>query len=551
MYQIVKYCIHCPFSLTHLPYTTIGDSSSNKDETPIDARNRSRIKYKDERGKIVKHPKSYSCAPPDWDTNSSYHPMNVWIWRAWLPFYKVISTLKTKSGQPIEHKHIIGPHLNWDLKPDESFVVFMLRYCPRRLSNLLGGRHPAMAMNKNGECISATWDLVRISTPGAYEKGCKINFWPFAFEYRGSPNDIYTKKNLGILMVAWVKFLLVLFRLDVKIMLCSRGVQTDIEKHVFSQGKNDEERKSLFHNFWQANKSKFFSISPDYLCVPCHPECLLNGEIKAQFANGFKAICSLHDSAYTNVEQYVLGDDAENCQVGSDIFNEEAGTPGYKRRMEACAAALSRAQDAYAKYRKERSQMVDDINNATGRAKTRAVNKLIEAIRVKSATGVKRSKAVIGRILGSLVPRLGAEIVRDMSDELDVAIVPIKTQAAGTRKVGSGRTSVAAGTRKVGSGRTSVAAGTRKKPKTKAEGRKEGGGRNSESAMMDVAERLMQTKEYKSMKKGAGQQAALEAAGFRFEEEGTQKERKDQFGEVSLHGRKNALSTRINRATKG
>jgi len=449
--------------------------------------------------------------------------MNVRIWRAWLSFYTVISSLKTKSGQPIDPKHIIGPHLNWDLKPNEYFVVFMLRYCPQRLTRVLKGRHPAMAMNKNGECISATWDLVRISTPGAYEKGCKLNFWPFSFDYRGSPKDVYGKVQLVTLMVAWVKFLRELFRLDVKIMLCSRGVRTDIEKHVFTQGRNNEERKSLFHKFWLANKSKFFSISPDYLCVPCHPECLLNGEIKAQFANGFKAICSLHDSAYTNVEQYVLGDDAENCQVGSDIFNEEVGTPGYKRRMEACAAARSRATAAAAKYRIERSQMADDINNATGRAKTRAVNKLIEAIRVKSATGVKRSKAAIGRILGSLVSRLGAEIVSDMSDELGVAIVPSKTLAAGTRKVGSGT-------------------------KTIAQGRKSSG---VTGGMMDEAFRLMQTKEYKSMQKGAAQQAALEAAGFKFDEEGTQMERYDQFGKVTLHGRKNALSYRMKSATKG
>ena len=168
--------------------------------------------------------------------------------------------------------------------------------------------------------------------------------------------------------------------------------------------------------------------------------------------------------------------------------------------------------------------MVDDINNATGRAKTRAVNKLIEAIRVKSATGVKRSKAVIGRILGSLVSSLGAEIVSDMSDELGVAIVPSKTLAAGTRKVGTGHHSIAAGTRKS----NGVTGG-----------------------MMDEAFRLTQTKEYKSIKKGAAQQAALEAAGFKFDEEGTQKERYDQFGKVTLHGRKNALSYRMKSATKG
>ena len=480
--------------------------------------------------------------------------MNVRIWRAWLKLYKVISTLKTKSGR------LVGPHLNWDLKPDEYFVVFMLRYCPRRLSRVLKGRHPAMAKNKIGECISATWDLVRISTPGAYEKGCKLNFWPFSFEYRGSPTDVYDKKNLGILMVAWVKFLRELFSLDVKIMLCSRGVQTDIEKHVFSQGRNDEERKSLFHNFWQANKSKFFSASEDFLYTPWHPEeCLLNPDIKARYTNGFEAICSLHDNAYTNVVQYVFGDTATLCRVGSDIFNEEAGTPGYKRRMEACAAALSRAQEAAKKYRLERDEMVNDINNATGAAKTSAVNKLIEAIRFKSATGVKRSKAVIGKILGRLVSKLGIEIVSDMSDELGVDPIMPKTLATG-RKVGSGCTSVAAGTRKKdkkrGRGRTSVAAGTRKKPKTKAEGRKEGGGRfksddpRAESQlMMDKAFRLMQTNEYKAMNKGKAQLAALEKAGFRFDEEGTQMERKDQFGKT-LHARNVSLGDRVRRATK-
>ena len=85
-----------------------------------------------------------------------------------------------------------------------------------------------MAKNKNGECISATWDLVRISTPGVYEEGCKLNFWPFSFEYRGSPTDVYGKRQLATLMAAWVKFLRELFSLDVKIMLCSRGVQTDM-----------------------------------------------------------------------------------------------------------------------------------------------------------------------------------------------------------------------------------------------------------------------------------------------------------------------------------
>ena len=196
-------------------------------------------------------------------------------------------------------------------------------------------------------------------------------------------------------MAAWVKFLRELFSLDVKIMLCSRGVQTDIEKHVFSQGKNDEERKSLFHKFWLANKPKFFSLSAEYLLVPSHPECLLN---KRLVNLAFESFCKFHDDAYTNVLRYVFGDTATPCQVGSDIFNEVKDTPGYKRRMEACAAAIARAIVASQKYKKERAKLVDDILSATGTAKTSAVNKLIEAIRAKSDTEVKRSKAVIGRV---------------------------------------------------------------------------------------------------------------------------------------------------------
>ena len=107
---------------------------------------------------------------------------------------------------------------------------------------------------------------------------------------------------------------------------------------------------------------------------------------------------------------------------------------------------------------------------------------------------------------------------------------------------------------KKGAGMTSVAAGTRKKyPATRKEGAgrfKSDDPRAEQQLMMDEAFRLMQTKEYKAMNKGKAQLAALEKAGFRFDVEGTQTERKDQFGKVTLHARKVSLGDRVRRATK-
>ena len=109
------------FLITNI-FPNIGDMSS--EDKVVDPEIQPKGIFVNEEGIRLDKPASYACAPEDWETNSKYHPINVAIWRAWIRFYKVISTLKTKSGKPIDPSLIIGPALNWSLKPGEKI------WCP-------------------------------------------------------------------------------------------------------------------------------------------------------------------------------------------------------------------------------------------------------------------------------------------------------------------------------------------------------------------------------------------------------------------------------------
>lgn len=227
-------------------------------------------------------------------------------------------------------------------------------------------------------------------------------------------------------------------------------------------------------------------------------------------------------------------------------------------RAERCRADCVRGGKHCQQKRKDLNGLTRKLVNAkSSTAKRRAQSELIQAIKVKSISGKERGKSLQAGVLGLLAFHnklaMDSDIIRSLSRALDVVpTVPRMTYDLGrkqhkqyinsvTKQPGAKRL---VDGRNVGSGCTSVAAGTRKKPK-------KGCGRDGlASDMIDEAYRLMQTDEYKTMKKGAALQAALEAAGFRFDDEGTERERLDQFKKVSLRSRKDALWRRIKRATE-
>jgi len=373
---------------------------------------------------VIAKPASYSCAPEDWYTNRSYHPANVEIWKRWLRVCRVLKIVPTLDDRPIDPSLVCGPHLNWSLKPTDPFGLLILRYCTTRIAGAIKGRHPAAAMNSDGECIAATWELLRLSLKKAFRLMAKMNFWFFSYPYRGSPYKTYSKNNLLKIMPAWKDLVMKVFQIDgVKTQLCSQGVMRDIEEYFFD-GINAEERKLQFQKFFLEHSSNFFSLSPRKLEGPNHPECLLSDLLKKIMANGLQSITTVHDKAYTADQQWVLGDETAVCTAGSEIYSQDASKESFQLALKACAEALERATAASVKFKKQRAQLIEEVRNASDpTVKAAAVRKLTEALRVKSDTQVKRTPAVIGRLLGLCASHLEESIISDMSKTLE--IVPI------------------------------------------------------------------------------------------------------------------------------
>ena len=284
-------------------------SFSNKKKV-VDPEDQPEGKWIDELGNEMKNPKSRTCAPADWKTNPKYHPANVEIWRLWVIFYLILIKLVTVDGTTIDLSLICGPWLPWDLDPNANYVILMLRYMPTRIANMISGRHPSAAMTIGEALVSATWELLRLSLGDAYWSCAKINFWFFAFPYRGKPTDVFPEESRAIAMKARKDFVRgVLAIPGIKIQLCSKGVFSDMKKHTFGG-------KQAFHVFWESHKDTFFSLSDTSLSVTNHPECLLSDALKALFANGLAAMCRVHDEAYTLVLQHVSGNADAICQVG-------------------------------------------------------------------------------------------------------------------------------------------------------------------------------------------------------------------------------------------
>jgi len=435
---------HLPKRLWNLKEAIIPSSNTSNSLRPelneaVDDETQPDQVFIDERGNKVNNPLSYACAPLNFLTGG-YDPRNVLIWVLWLTFYAVLITVNTLSGVPIEPFLIIGPVLNWDLKADEILVITILRYCPGRVLEETGGRHPAKAKNKFGEYVSGTWNLIALSLPdGVYERCAQMNFWFFVFKYRGSPLDVYSTMNLLVLMGAYSLFLLSVFLIPgVKIYLCSRSVKTDIEKYLF-KGKNAIARALAFHKFWLNHMNQFFSLCTETLLTCCHPECILNPLIKIKWTNGLEAMCKLHDQGYTLILACMLSAGAV-CKVGLDIFNEEKDSPGFIARMKAQADALIRGRGVRAQNIKDLRRVTDElvISSATGSFNSSelntAVDNMVKVLRF-SSSGIRRKKdaqmTILDRIL-SKYPKLDIKIVDLLCEKLDLVktemLVGIKSE---------------------------------------------------------------------------------------------------------------------------
>ena len=300
--------------------------------------------YVDEEGNGIDNPSYRSCAPKDFD-NGTYNKANVEIWKLWVKFYKEVMQVRTKTGDVIDLSQLSGPLLSWGLPMDKLCVFLMLRYEPTRIANMIGNLHPAAAKDETDSLISATWNLLSLSLgsddqdESVFEEYCgKGNFWWFAYPYRGKPTDVYEQDDLDKLVIHWKEYILGLFNVtNIRVQLCSKGVETDIEKHIFDdnnlvQGDSQKARFRIYRN-----KSNQLFI------IPCHPEMKLNDALIARFANGFQAICELHDRVYTEVRRELLGQDASPCTAGMDIYNEQG--EAHQLRLQACADALARAID--------------------------------------------------------------------------------------------------------------------------------------------------------------------------------------------------------------
>ena len=421
--------IHLPKYLWNLKKAIIPSSNTPNSLSPdlneaVDEEAQPDQVFIDEHGNKVDNPLSYACAPLNFLTGG-YDPRVVLIWVLWLTFYAFLITVDTLLGAPISTSLIIGPVLNWDLKADEILVITILRYCPGRILEATGGRHPAKAKNDSGDLVSATWNLLSLSLGSAYWKCAQMNFWFFAFAYRGSPLDVYKKEALLVLMGAYSLFLLSVFRIPgVKIFLCSRGVKTDIEKYFF-KGKNAVARALAFRKFWLDHMDQFFSLSTETLLTCCHPECILNLLIKIKWANGLEAMCSMHDQGYTMILVF-MGVGAI-CKVGSDIYEQDKDSPGFQALLKACADALNRGRGIRAQNIKDQRRVVEELvivsTEPTNSSELKtAVDNAVNTFQF-SSSGIRRKKDVQMTVLSqtlSKYPELDSKIVDLLCEKLNL-----------------------------------------------------------------------------------------------------------------------------------
>ena len=275
----------------------------------------------------------YGCnkseeAPSDWTDHDKYNPILIQIWALWLVFWKIARDIPTIQNRPVK---FIPPWLPWHAPALVSapLLVLWLHFCPTRLENSLGGRHPAAATWHEGflPLVSDTWELVRLALGPVYWRTIKLNVIPFQFPYGGQPTDVYTEKNYKRLMDAYREFVKGVVAIVDSNMFCSIGAMERMKRDVFAG-------KAAFDRFIKKYRSKFLSLKP-----PVHPERLLN----PMFHGHRLAIeCGLFDEAYSEVLK--LFGIATACVVAMNIFNRVENTPAYLLKKAASLGALARAR---------------------------------------------------------------------------------------------------------------------------------------------------------------------------------------------------------------
>lgn len=272
-------------------------------------------------------------APEDL-TQPDLNQQCVKIWSKWLPCLEEMSSIPTINNQTVIW---IAPMLSWfSLAP---LVMLWLHYCPLALAELLDGRHPSAAMNSDGTLMSATWEFLRLSLGDQYSSCGKMNIIPFMYEYRGKPTDIYTPENFRKIMEIYAEFVLQVFDICAKNVLCSKGVMSRVQEYIlgFGGGRVGTDR---FHDWFREKASSFFSL------IPCHPEMVVSPAFRARFLNGLPVVCEVSDRLYTKVRRFISGIKTLDCTVAHEILHAVKGSPGYSFMLEAQRQGLQRAIEA-------------------------------------------------------------------------------------------------------------------------------------------------------------------------------------------------------------
>eukprot|EP00578_Thalassiosira_sp_NH16_P032164 CAMPEP_0181079758 /NCGR_PEP_ID=MMETSP1071-20121207/2199_1 /TAXON_ID=35127 /ORGANISM="Thalassiosira sp., Strain NH16" /LENGTH=542 /DNA_ID=CAMNT_0023161179 /DNA_START=421 /DNA_END=2045 /DNA_ORIENTATION=+ len=270
-----------------------------------------------------------AVAPEDL-TQPDLNQQSVKIWSKWVPCLEEMSSIPTIDNQTVIW---IAPMLSWF--SSAPLVMLWLHYCPLALAELLDGRHPSAAMNSDGTLMSATWEFLRLSLGDQYSSCGKMNIIPFMYEYRGQPTDIYTPENFRKIMEIYAEFVLQVFGICDRNVLCSKGVMSRVQTHIlrFGGGLDGTDR---FHKWFSGNAS-FFSL------IPCHPEMVVSPALRARFLNGLPVVCEVSDRLYTKVRRFISGIETLACTVAYEILHTVKGSPGYSLMLEAQRQGLQRA----------------------------------------------------------------------------------------------------------------------------------------------------------------------------------------------------------------
>jgi hypothetical protein len=258
--------------------------------------------------------------PSDWETNMNYCPHSRRIMSEYVKFTKVFVGMYTKEGTKL---HLVPPSLYWGFDHEEwKKVSLLLNYMPSNLTHKVKvGEHPATARRDDGRLHSSSWTLVQYSAgEQAYDRIAKTNFTPFAYSYNGEPEEIFTEKNLEIIMAAYKVFLETFFRESDRVFLASVAVLAQVVT-LFGG-------KSAWRKFVNDNNLSFFSDSTEAntIVTVCHPEYLYNPRY-LNWTHWYYAL--LHDRLYTELGRFMgMGGDYV-CTVGRDIANKNGGTAAY------------------------------------------------------------------------------------------------------------------------------------------------------------------------------------------------------------------------------